>query len=178
MRKQPDECLVKAIDEMVQVLGGEPGKVIISTPIICDHCQDEDKEAFPYCVNDRTYKYWHHLCNDCFDNLGCSYEDYSDFYHLQGDNFNIEAVCPYYGQGDYTVFTWYRDEDGVAIVSGYDPENAPETDWLCHCGHYETGGFHCTQCGAEPPWGYDCDLLHDDYDERELMEHYDGFEPG
>lgn len=90
---------------------------------------------------------------------------YSDFYNLVGDNFNIEAVCPDYLPESQCTFTWYRDERGVAIVSGYDPENDPDTDWLCGCGHYETGGFHCTHCGAEPPWGCDCgEHGEDEYD--------------
>lgn len=90
--------------------------------------------------------------------------NYSDFYNLLGDNFNIEAVCPDYLPESQCVFTWYRDERGVAIVSGYDPEQDPTTDWLCHCGHYETGGFHCSNCGAEPPWGCDCGE-HGEYDD-------------
>ena len=90
-------------------------------------------------------------------------EEYSDFYNLLGHNFNIEAVCPDYLPESQRVFTWYRDERGVAIISGYDPENDLSTDWLCDCGHYETSGFHCSQCGAEPLWGCDCGE-HDGYD--------------
>lgn len=29
-------------------------------------------------------------------------------------------------------------------------------EWLCSCGHYEESGLHCTQCGAQPPWGCGC----------------------
>jgi hypothetical protein len=74
-----------------------------------------------------------------------------DFYSY---DCNIEAICPY--QTDcYHTFTWHRD-DNVVIIAGYDPEDDPATDWFCHCGHYETGGFHCTECGGQPPWGCDC----------------------
>lgn len=45
----------------------------VNTPYICDHCQDKAKEAFPFGVYDRNGKHWDDLCNDCFDELGCSY---------------------------------------------------------------------------------------------------------
>lgn len=45
----------------------------ISFVRVCDHCDDEKKEAFPYCVKDRNGKHWGDLCNDCFDLLGCAY---------------------------------------------------------------------------------------------------------
>jgi hypothetical protein len=93
---------------------------------------------------------------------------YSEFYKCYGDNFNIEAACPYYLPESQRTFTWHRDERGIAIVSGYDPEMDEDTDWLCVCGHYETGGFHCTNCGRQPPWGCDCSFCQDDdrYDEE------------
>lgn len=28
--------------------------------------------------------------------------------------------------------------------------------WLCVCGKFEESEFHCSECGAEPPWGCDC----------------------
>lgn len=96
--------------------------------------------------------------------------NYSDFYNLkgdnfniEGDNFNIEAVCPDYLPESQCTFTWHRDERGVAIVSGYDPEQDISTDWLCWCGHYETGGGRCTHCGNDAPWGAD-DGYDDEYD--------------
>lgn len=55
-------------------------------------------------------------------------EKYLGLYNLRGDFFNIEAVCPYYDPENQHAFTWRRDDDGVAIVSGYDPENDPSTD--------------------------------------------------
>lgn len=103
--------------------------------------------------------------------------DYSDFYNLMGDNFNIEAVCPDYLPESQCVFTWHRDERGVAVVSGYDPEQDPTTDWLCHCGHYETGGCCCTNCGNEPPWGcVGCGMHNDDYNEDMDFGDFDPYE--
>jgi len=46
---------------------------------VCDNCMDETKEAFPYYVNDRDQKFWEHLCNECFDSLGCVYIYEADF---------------------------------------------------------------------------------------------------
>lgn len=50
----------------------------VNQPIVCDHCEDDDKEAFPYGVRDANGKFWNHLCNDCFDALNCSYDDIID----------------------------------------------------------------------------------------------------
>lgn len=38
--------------------------------------------------------------------------------------------------------------------------------WMCSCGHYEESGFHCAECGNEPPWGCDCSFCND-FDEDE-----------
>lgn len=98
---------------------------------------------------------------------------YPSFYGLVGDWFNIEAVCPYYDPENQHAFTWRRNEDGIAIVSGYDPENDPSTDWLCWCGHYETGGGRCTNCDSDAPWGADGYDDEDEYDPDLVF----GFEP-
>lgn len=105
--------------------------------------------------------------------------DYSDFYNLLGDNFNIEAVCPYYLSESQCTFTWHRDERGVAIVSGYDPEEDRSTDWLCWCGNFETGGGRCSACGNEPPWGADDYGEFDEYDpDLDFGDYaYDGMPP-
>lgn len=90
----------------------------------------------------------------------------SDLLNLTGDNFNIEAVCPNYLPECQHSFTWHRDEDGIAVVSGYEPDLDERNWWLCVCGHFETSGFHCSDCGAEPPWG--CDYgMHDSYESEE-----------
>lgn len=83
---------------------------------------------------------------------------------VYGDNFNPDAVCPHYLPEYQYTFTWYRNDDGIPVLSGYDPEDDLATDWLCVCGHFETAGGHCSHCGAEPPWGCDCGM-HDEYDE-------------
>ncbi len=63
--------IIKKIEELMADLGGEPKSITLNR--ICDCCEDEAKEAFPYGVNDSDGKYWNHLCNECFDELGCSY---------------------------------------------------------------------------------------------------------
>jgi hypothetical protein len=49
--------------------------VHIVRPRICDHCKNDDDEAFPYRVYDKDGRLWQDLCNSCFDSLGCSYPD-------------------------------------------------------------------------------------------------------
>ena len=58
--------------------------------------------------------------------------------NMVGDYFNIEAVCPYYIPESQATFTWHRDDDGLAIISGYDPEYDP---WGCDCGTQEEEGY-------------------------------------
>lgn len=92
-------------------------------------------------------------------NASAMWED-SDLFSLQGDHFNIEAVCPDYRPESQCWATWRRDGRGVAIVSGYDPDEDLDNHWLCHCGNYITHGGRCS-CGNEPPWGAD-----DDYEDE------------
>jgi hypothetical protein len=88
-------------------------------------------------------------------------------YPIKGDNFNIEAVCPYYLPESQCTFTWWRDHRGVAVVSGYDPEEDESAHWLCDCGNFITSGAcHC-RCGNEAPWGCDCGAS-DEYQDDDL----------
>lgn len=65
----------QAANEIAAQMGLPPGKLIRVVGVrVCDHCQDEDEEAFPYYVTDRAGREWAHLCNDCFDALGCAYD--------------------------------------------------------------------------------------------------------
>lgn len=57
------------------VIGNNKVEMFITTPYICDHCEDDDKEAFPYHVRDKDGRFWADLCNGCFDELGCKYEE-------------------------------------------------------------------------------------------------------
>lgn len=74
MQKEPPEKLYELIKELCDKNGWTAVGIGVTMPYICDRCQNEDKEAFPYLVMDRDGKFWHDLCNDCFDELGCSYE--------------------------------------------------------------------------------------------------------
>lgn len=49
------------------------GSVSLSTPRVCDHCRNPDKEAFPYGAIDRGGTRWEDLCNECYDLLGCDH---------------------------------------------------------------------------------------------------------
>lgn len=72
MIKQPSQETEQALAELVKAVGGD-GSYHFAPVYVCDHCKNEDKEAFPYGVYDREGCYWSDLCNDCFDKLGCSY---------------------------------------------------------------------------------------------------------
>ena len=37
------------------------------------------------------------------------------------------------------------------------PSPSSDQGWLCTCGNYQEDDFHCSECGAEPPWGCACD---------------------
>lgn len=69
------------------------------------------------------------------------------------------------------AFTWRRADDGIGIVSGYDPEPDPTVHWLCWCGNFETGRGICSVCGNEPPWG------DDEYDEFDGDLDFGEYEP-
>jgi hypothetical protein len=70
------------------------------------------------------------------------------------------------------------------VTGEYDPDE--EYAWICTCGNYEESAFHCSLCGAEPPWGCDCGACSDpcdweegDYEEwdDDLADEYDGTGP-
>lgn len=82
MRVEPSKKLLAALAEVVKCIDGTVTGIHIYTPYICDHCHDEDVEAFPYHVRDNGGRLWADLCNDCFEALGCAYEE---------DNVNEEA---------------------------------------------------------------------------------------
>jgi hypothetical protein len=71
MRKEPSEQLLEFLGKAAESVGAEG--LTVSMPIICDHCKDEEREAFPYYVKDKDGKDWDHLCNDSYDELGCDY---------------------------------------------------------------------------------------------------------
>lgn len=64
---------LQAIASVAQAMGAT--SFTVTTPRICDHCQFDGREAFPYYVKDIYGREWAHLCNPCFDLLGCTYID-------------------------------------------------------------------------------------------------------
>lgn len=85
----------EALAAMSKAIGGDGSFHVVPTTV-CDHCKDETKEAFPYGVHDAQGKYWEHLCNGCYDALGCSYEDYDDFDDDEIDEFEAAmSECGY-----------------------------------------------------------------------------------
>lgn len=85
----------KAIAKLAQAVGANG--IHINIPIICDHCKDTNKEAHPYHVHAANGRFWQHLCNECFDELGCSYQEpepaeHESCPHCYGDG--IIVNCP------------------------------------------------------------------------------------
>lgn len=72
--KEPSPQTLEALAAVAQAMGGD-GSFHLLVPRICDHCKDEGKEAFPYYVRDAQGRPWEHLCNSCFEALGCAYPD-------------------------------------------------------------------------------------------------------
>lgn len=72
MRKK----LSKELLEFLQKVSEEQkASFHILFPVVCDCCKDGEKEAFPYHVEDALGIFWNDLCNDCFEDLGCQYEE-------------------------------------------------------------------------------------------------------
>jgi hypothetical protein len=72
----PERILVADIAQKFD--GADPENITgfhVTGVRICDHCKDPGKEAFPYHVTDPAGQVWGDLCNECFDLLGCTYED-------------------------------------------------------------------------------------------------------
>lgn len=68
----PSETL-RALANAAKALGATGFHV---APIrVCDHCQDDGREAFPYYATDKDGREWVHLCNVCFDLLECYWPD-------------------------------------------------------------------------------------------------------
>lgn len=62
--------MMEALAGIGKAMGAESMHIL--QPRICDHCKDKEREAFPYYVTDRDGREWAHLCNPCFDVLGCA----------------------------------------------------------------------------------------------------------
>lgn len=77
MRKEPSPELVEIFAKIAKALGAEGGFHIIM-PRVCDRCQNDEKEAFPFHVYDHMGQFWKDLCNGCFEELGCAYDDGPD----------------------------------------------------------------------------------------------------
>jgi hypothetical protein len=64
------------------------------------------------------------------------------------------------------LYRWQHRND--ALDAEYPEDQIQE--WLCVCGHYQDDGFHCDECGREPPWGCDCSFCQDKERERYEIE--------
>ncbi len=80
VRKPLSPELEQALSELAKAAGGD-GPLHVLTPAICDKCEDEEKEAFPYgsIIEAGDYS---DLCNDCYAEIadfsycnGCGWPD-------------------------------------------------------------------------------------------------------
>ena len=102
MNKEIPPELIEAFAELAQ------GRPFTITPVrICDHCQNEQEEAFPYGVEDATGKHWDWLCNNCFDALKCSYNDSYPVCQTCGSPMEWEEC----GNGCEDGYFWLYEED-------------------------------------------------------------------
>ena len=85
MIKRPSKQTLKIISKLVKEAGGD-GSFHLSPIYVCDHCENENREAFPCGVYDAQGKFWNDLCNDCWDILGCSIE-MSEWFTETGDDY-------------------------------------------------------------------------------------------
>lgn len=73
MINYPSDKTLQLFTQLAQAVGSDSFHV---APVyVCDHCHDDDKEAFPYGVDDANGRHWDVLCNECFDALGCVYDE-------------------------------------------------------------------------------------------------------
>lgn len=110
MKEKLPEKLLKVFGEIAQSIGASGFHV--NQPIICDHCRDERKEAFPYGVYDAVGKFWNDLCNDCFDELGCRY-DWMDVDNAD-DKEAERVICPTCGANiPNDGICWYCENNPI-----------------------------------------------------------------
>ncbi len=67
MYKAPSDEMVNVLNALALELGGQLRSVALLR--ICDRCHDEEQEAHPFSMTDSDGKYWHHLCNECYEDL-------------------------------------------------------------------------------------------------------------
>ena len=104
MHKEIKAETIETLQTLGKALGGT-GEIKSIIPVrICDHCQDEDQEAHPYGVHDANGNYWHHLCNECYDALGCSYPQDDD------------GRCEICGASDEDPLFYDEDDEEVCSV--------------------------------------------------------------
>ncbi len=65
VRKLLSPELEQTLSEMAKT-AGDDGLFYVIMPAICDKCEDEEKEAFPYGIVDDDGNEHQHLCNECF----------------------------------------------------------------------------------------------------------------
>lgn len=73
----PAPELIKAAEILAEHFGGD-ATVYVNMRRQCDHCgliDGGDDWVFPYNVRSAAGKFYQHLCNPCFDVLGCSYQE-------------------------------------------------------------------------------------------------------
>lgn len=123
---------IEALQALGKALGGT-GEIKSIIPVrICDHCQDEDQEAHPYGIHDANGNYWHHLCNECYDALGCSFP------------LDDDMTCEFCGAQKEWEDCWNGCDDGYLSLYDEDPLFYDEDDQeLCPICDGDGGWWVC-----------------------------------
>ena len=131
--------MLEAMTKAAQALtNGQAAQIHVNPPSICDHCKDADKEAFPYHVYDSNGELWEDLCNECFDALGCAYQE-------------TEPVCAVCGMCMEWEDCWNGCEDGFFNLYEEDPLFYDEDDTeVCEICKGQGGYWVCPNAENHP----------------------------
>lgn len=77
----------------------------------------------------------------------------------------MEMPCPFCGASFSTQI--FQEEE--LKDDAYDDSEC----FVCPCGNYIEDGYHCENCGAEPPWGCPCSFCQDGDDEVDVVSYCD-----
>lgn len=142
MMQEIPTVVIQAFAHLAQEMSGPPPQNITGFHItgvrICDHCKDPDKEAFPYGAIDASGQEWADLCNDCFDQLGCTFAD--------GPRSDICPADQHVWIEDYYGFEC--DKCGLVIPYGSEPW-APGTDPLAVTFQADSNGLSASRAFVE-----------------------------
>lgn len=104
---------LSVVEAFAEIAQGRPFHI---TPVrICDNCQDESKEAFPYNIDDANGIHFDHLCNDCYDAIIGAHDDDYPFCSICGGPMEWEDCWNGCDDGYFDMYDedplWYDEGD-------------------------------------------------------------------